>query len=88
METQKFMGANQLVDRLAAQVGDRGMAIGILQKRGHLDSQGKLTEAGQKRNAMTAEERALDRAAKRSKTPASKFKYNPATNRATLRKPK
>lgn len=88
MATQKFMGANQLIDRLAAQVGDRDMAIGILQKRGHLDSQGKLTEAGRRRDAMTAEERALDRAAKRSGKPASKFKYNPVTNRATVKRSK
>jgi len=85
MTTQKFMGSGQLIDRLAAQVGSRDTAIGILQKRGHVDSKGKLTAAGQARNAMTAEERAIDRATKRVDRPAKAFKYNPATNRATLK---
>jgi hypothetical protein len=87
MTTQKFMGRNQLIDRLAAQVGDRDMAIGILQKRGHLKADGKtLTAEGQKRNMMTAEERAIDRATKRTGETAKNFKYDPKTNRATFRK--
>ena len=87
MTTQKFMGRNQLIDRLAAQVGDRDMAIGILQKRGHLKADGKtLTVEGQKRNMMTAQERAIDRAVKRTGETAKNFKYDPKTNRATFRK--
>ncbi len=86
MTTQKFMGAGQLIDRLAAQVGSKDMAIGILQKRGHVDAKGNLTAAGQARNAMTAEQRAVDRASKKEDRPAKAFKYNPATNRATLKK--
>ena len=86
MTTQKFMGRNQLIDRLAAQIGSREAAIEVLQKRGHVDAQGNLTEEGMKRDAMTAEERALDRAKTRSGRPTSAFKYNPSTNRATLRK--
>jgi hypothetical protein len=35
---------------------------------------------------MTAEERAKDRAATRSDKKPEAFKYNPKTNRATLRK--
>lgn len=88
MATQKFMGKNQLIDRLAAQVGDRGMAIGILQKRGQLKADGKtLTPSGQARDNMTAEERAKDRAVKRTKATdtATDFTYNPRTNRATRR---
>lgn len=85
-ETQKFMGRGQLVDRLAAQVGDRDMAVGILKKRGHLDAAGNLTAKGRERNQMTAEERAKDRAAKATKKSPSKFKYNPLTNRATLKR--
>jgi hypothetical protein len=82
MATQKFMGEGQLVDRLAAQVGDRKLAISILQKRGHLKSDGKtLTDKGKKRNSMTAEERAKDRASKASGKPASSFSYNASTNR-------
>lgn len=84
-ETQAHMGKNDLVDRLAAQVGDKGMAIGILKKRGHMGDDGKLTAAGKKRDAMTAEERAKDRASKRTGKPASAFKYNPKTNAALLR---
>jgi GTP-dependent phosphoenolpyruvate carboxykinase len=87
MTTQKFMGRNQLIDRLAAQVGNRDTAIGILQKRGHLKADGKtLTAEGQKRNMMTAEERAIDRATKRTGEAAKNFKYDPKTNRATFRK--
>lgn len=84
MATQKFMGRGQLIDRLTAQVGDRKLAIGILQKRGHLKSDGKtLTKEGMKRNAMTAAERAKDRASKKSGIPSSRFNYNPKTNTAT-----
>jgi len=85
--TQAHMGKNELVDRLAAQVGDKGMAIGLLKKRGHMNDDGELTAAGKKRDAMTAEERAKDRAAKATGKPVSKFKYNPKTNRATLGRP-
>jgi hypothetical protein len=87
MATSKFMGKNQLIDRLAAQTGSRDMAIGILKDRGHLAADGKtLTAAGQARNAMTAEERAKDRASKRTGKSASAFGYNPKTNTATFRK--
>lgn len=85
MATQKFMGANSLVDRLAAQVGSRDMAIGLLRKRGQMEPNSeKLTPAGQARNKMTAQERAKDRAAKYSGNPASAYSYDPKTNRATL----
>lgn len=81
MATQKFMGKGQLIERLTAQVGSRKLAIGILQKRGDLKADGNTyTEKGMKRNAMTAEERAKDRASKRTGLPTSKFSYNPKTN--------
>ena len=81
MATQKFMGRGQLLERLTAQVGDRQKAIGILQKRGHLKADGKTyTAEGMKRNMMTAEERAKDRAAKQTGRPAKDFSYNPKTN--------
>lgn len=87
MTTQKFMGRNQLIERLSAQVGDRDAAIKILQERGHLKADGKtFTAEGLKRNMMTAEERATDRSAKRLDKKPEAFKYNPKTNRATLRK--
>lgn len=83
METQKFMGKGQLVDRLSAQMGDRGKAIALLQARGHMEADGKtLTAAGQARNNMTAEERAKDRAHKKTGVPVSRLVYDPKTNRA------
>jgi hypothetical protein len=87
MTTQKFMGRHQLIDRLSAQVGNKDTAIKILQKRGQLKSDGKtLTAAGKKRDNMTAKERAIDRASKGSGRTPSEYKYDPKTNRATLRK--
>jgi hypothetical protein len=86
MVTQKFTGKNQLIDRLTAQVGDRGKAISILQERGHLKEDGKtFTAEGMKRNMMTAEERAINRASKRSGKTEAKYKYDVKTNRATLK---
>lgn len=83
MKTQKFMGRGQLVNRLTAQVGSRGLAIELLKNRGHLKADGKtLTEQGKKRNAMTASDRAKDRAAKRTGRTASDFVYDPRTNAA------
>lgn len=83
MATQKFMGSNQLIDRLANQVGSKEMAIAILQRRGHLKEDGRtFTEEGLKRNAMTASQRAKDRASKRTGEPTSKFTYDPKTNTA------
>jgi hypothetical protein len=83
MATQKFMGRGQLIDRLAAQIGNRATAIAVLQKRGQLEADGKtFTKVGAVRNAMTAEERAKDRAATKTGKPASSFTYNPKTNTA------
>lgn len=88
MQTQRFMGRNQLLERLTAQVGDEALAREILVKRGHMTAAGHLTAEGHRRSMMTAEERAVDRAVKRSGKPHSDYTYNPATNRATLRKKK
>lgn len=75
------MGRGMLLDRLAAQVGDRKKAVAILQKRGHLEADGKTyTAEGMKRNMMTAQERAKDRASKQTGRPAKDFDYNPKTN--------
>ena len=71
------MGRNQLVKRLIAQVGDKGFAYALLKKRGHMNPDGTLTVQGQKRNQMTAGERAHDRA----DTTPSTHTYNPETNR-------
>jgi hypothetical protein len=86
-ETQKFMGRNQLIDRLSAQVGSRDSAIKILQQRGHLKPDGKtFTALGAARNAMTAAERAKDRAATKLGKDPSQFIYNPKTNIAQLKR--
>ena len=87
MTTQKHLGRHSLVDRLTAQVGGKDKALAILTDRGHYDPKtGKLTAEGLKRDRMTAEERAKDRAAKLYGKPASAFTYSPKTNRATLKK--
>jgi len=86
MTTQKFMGRHSLLKRLTAQVGDEETAKKILIDRGHMTADGKLTAAGKKRDAMTAEERAIDRAAKRTGKPANKFTYSPSSNTASLRR--
>ena len=86
MATTKHMGRGELIERLAAQVGSRDLAIGILQKRGHLyPGTEKYTPEGMKRNRMTAQERALDRTTKATGAKESDLVYNPHTNRATRR---
>ena len=61
----KFTGRGQLIDRLSYQVGDRKKALRILADRGHVvRGTSKLTPTGKIRDAMTAEERAIERAAK------------------------
>jgi hypothetical protein len=87
MQTQKFMGRHQLVDRLAAQVGSRKEAESILKKRGHMSSDGKLTAAGRARDRMTASERAVDRASRASGKPKNVFVYNPSSNTAKRKRP-
>lgn len=82
------MGRGELIERLAAQVGSKAKALLILKRRGHVDEDGNLTPTGKKRDSMTAEERAKDRAAKTSKRKPSDYNYNPKTNRATLTKRK
>ena len=85
MESQNFMGRNQLINRLSDQVGSRDMALSILEKRGHVfPGTDKLTITGKIRDDMTAEERALDRAAKESGKLVSSFTYDPITNSTRL----
>ena len=87
MASQKFMGRGKLLERLTAQVGDKGLAIALLQKRGHLKADGKTyTKEGMKRNMMTARERAIDRAAKETGKPKSSFTYSARTNSARIKK--
>lgn len=84
----------QILDRLVSQLTSKGMkqdkayatAIKVLTKSGNLDDNQNLTEKGKKRQAMGAHGRAKDRASKRAGRSPSEYKYNPATNRATLNK--
>lgn len=81
MANQDFMDRGQLIERLASQVGDKKLAIEILKKRGHLKDDGKtFTELGLARNLMTAEERAIDRASKKTGLSPENLKYNSKTN--------
>ncbi len=91
MATQKFMGRGMLLERLSEQMrtqknppqDPRAAAIEVLQQRGHMASDGKtLTEAGARRDAMTAEERAKDRAVKRFGGSPKDFTYRSKTNTA------
>ena len=83
-----------LQKRLSRQLASKGnkgskkMACAILKKRGHVDKKCKLTKAGRKKQSMGASGRAKARAAKYSKgkRKPSDYKYNPKTNRATLKK--
>ena len=86
MTTQTFAGSNQLINRLTAQVGSRDKALSILRERGQMyQGSEKFTPAGAKRNAMTAQERAIDRASTRSGNAPEAYKYSLKTNRATLK---
>lgn len=78
MSTLQFMGRGELVPRLIAQLGgNKEFAYALLKKRGHMNPDGTLTAEGQKRNKMTAAERAHDRAG----TTPHTHTYNPETNR-------
>ena len=70
------MGRGELIPRLIAQVGSRDFAMNLLKDRGHMNPDGTLTAEGQKRNQMTAEERAHDRA----DTTPSTHTYDSTTN--------
>jgi hypothetical protein len=78
MATQKHMGANSLVARLAAQVGSREMAVKILRQRGHMEMDSeRLTPAGQARDGMTAKERALTGLLRAVSTPPARTSTTP-----------
>ena len=85
VETQAFMGRNQLYPRLSAQVGNSNLAKNILINRGDMNLDGSFTSKGGIRNSMTAGERAIDRASKSSGNSSSDYTYNATTNRATLK---
>jgi hypothetical protein len=60
-----------------------GVAVSLLKKQGNMSANGKLTAKGKKRQAMGADGRAKDRAAKYNGGKPSDYKYNKKTNRAT-----
>ena len=82
----------KILDRLVKQLRDKGfnksssyaIATSQLQKSGNLKKgTNKATAKGKARGKMTPGQRAKDRASKASGKPASSFKYNKKTNRAT-----
>lgn len=82
----QFLGRNQLVARLAYQLGgDLAKAEVVLKAQGLMNEDGTLTDEGIKRDNMTAAERAISREAKRTGKPESAFLYDPATNKARVR---
>jgi len=94
MSTQKFMGRNELLKRLTEQMRTQknppkdpeAAARAVLVSRKMLTEHGALTDLGKQRDGMTAEERAIDRATKRTGAPASAFKYDAASNKAVKHK--
>lgn len=81
-----------LTERLTRQLASKGvkrakgMAIGLLKKRGDMTAGGALTKHGKKRQALGAAGRAKDRAAKESGRPVSDYTYNAKTNRGMVKK--
>lgn len=57
-----------------------------MRKSGNITKSGKLTSKGKKRTKMGASGRAKDRAATKAGKKSGAYKYNPRTNRATLKK--
>lgn len=70
-----------LLERLTDQLGgNEEMAKSLLIQRGHMREDGTLTEAGNIRSNMTAEDRAYDRLERSGKNPDD-YCYDPETNR-------
>lgn len=85
----------KILERLVGQLEAKGMpkarayatATSQLQKSGVLKpGTTELTAKGRKRQGMGAAGRAKDRAASKSGRSTSEYKYNPRTNRATLKR--
>lgn len=84
-----------IVDRLISQLEAKGhdgqkaeeIAVEHLTKSGILDQRGQLTALGQERQAMGADGRAKDRAAKASegKHKPADYRYDARSNTATLK---
>lgn len=78
--------ADKLLDRLTKQVGSKGMAIGLLKKRGDMKpGSTDLTTKGKKREALGPAGRARDRAAKASGHKPTDYSYNSTKNSTRLK---
>lgn len=83
-----------ILERLVSQLRASGhnkesayaIATAAMEKYGYIDKHGNATAKGLERGRMTPSARAKDRAAKASGRPASQYKYNSQSNRATLKK--
>jgi hypothetical protein len=84
-----------ILKRLTQQIKDNSpgvkdpeaAAIAALQKYGSFKKgTTELTDHGKTRNEMSAGDRAIDRAVKRSGRKAGEYTYDPKTNAATLKK--
>ena len=73
----------QLMDKGREDADAEALSKNILIKRGHLNSDGTATAEGHRRGNMTASERAIDRAVKRSGGIPDYYEYNPETNYAS-----
>ena len=73
----------RLTRQLAARGVDnaKGVAFGILKKRGQMDSAGNLTSEGKAREALGSAGRAKDRAVKASGGKPADYTYDPKTNK-------
>jgi hypothetical protein len=89
--------ANNVVHRLFDQLKTRGyddaeaseIALAKATEHGNFDRGSMdLTAQGRERSRMGAAGRAIDRAATSSGHAESAYRYNPKTNRATLKSPK
>lgn len=82
----------RLIEQLIAQGMNPQQALGVARKQlsdtGSIDPKsGVMTSKGIERTAMGDAGRAIDRAASKSGRPNTDYQYDPATNRATLKKP-
>jgi hypothetical protein len=93
----KLDTAGNVVHRLFSQLKAQGydddaaeeIAISKAAEHGNFDRQAmELTAQGRERSRMGAAGRAIDRAAKTSGHAETAYRYNPRTNRATLKDPK
>ena len=80
-----------MVDRLTRQLEAKGVpnaraeAVTHLREHGVIRADGTLTPKGRSRTAMGPAGRAKDRAARQTGHAKSEYKYDPRTNRATLK---